>query len=171
MAKIKKNICDYGMPEYYKEFKSKYPKDECPIDAKKFKDVLSGYWSMIADNYEVKYPIKFGYLKIVKEKRRIKFYKGKATNLMVDWGATNKLWAEDPKAKEEKKLRFNTNEHTDGYMYKFWWDRRTSTVKNLSAYSFKMNRTTSRKLAAAVKSGDSSIDYFEKPTMKVIVKR
>lgn len=168
MAKIKKNIADYGMPEFFKAFKDKYPKGECPVDANLFRKITADYWdqigdAMIYDNYEVKFPIKFGYLKIVKEKRKTKFYKDKAINLLVDWGATNKLWKENPEAAKAKRLMYNINEHTDGYMIKFWWDRRTSTVKNLSAYCFKMNRTKARKLATAIKGGDSNIDYYEKP--------
>lgn len=166
---FKKNITDFGMPEFYIEF----VKTHSEFDKKKFSAITQEYWNMVIDamifeNYEVRFPFRLGYLKIVKYKKAPKFVNGVLVNAQVDWGATRKLWEENPEAKTEKKLRFNSNEHSDGYRYTFWWDRRSSNVKNIGAYSFKIARPKARKLAAVIKSGEP-IDFYEHP-MKTIFK-
>ena len=80
--------------------------------------------------------------------------------LRADWKSTKDLWAIDPEAKENKQLVFHFNEHTDRYNLKFFYDKRTSHMKNQTAYQFKVMRKWSRLLNKAVKR-NPNLNYYE----------
>jgi hypothetical protein len=107
---------------------------------------------------------RMGFLKIVKKKIRIQLNPetGKLDTryLKPDWKATKELWSKDQLAKEQKKLVYHTNKHTNGYYYRWYWDKRTSTAVNQLYYKFEACRYNERLISKAVKSGHL-IDAYE----------
>jgi hypothetical protein len=51
------------------------------------------------------------------------------------------------------------NEHSDGYKYLFYWNKRNAMTKNISKYRFIPTRTVKRTLAKYIKNRLK--DYFE----------
>lgn len=102
---------------------------------------------VIKESFEFKIPFGLGYLRIRKNKLEIKIKDGKLVkdNLLPDWTSTRKLWSqlypgksfEEIKQIPNKKLIYFTNEHTDGYVMKWYWDKRITSFKNQSVYSIK----------------------------------
>lgn len=60
---------------------------------------------------------------------------GRITKLAPDWGATKKLWACNPEAKEKKEVLYCFNEHTNGIRYRIVWYLQGIKVPNKSLYS------------------------------------
>ena len=72
------------------------------------------------------------------------------SNLIPDWKATKLLWMENPMARENKKLIFHMNEHTEGYWFRFKWDKSIANFRNKIAYSFVPTRNNKKKLIERV---------------------
>lgn len=81
--------------------------------------------------------------------------------LRPDWKATKELWASDPLAKANKKLVYHLNKHTSGYYFKWYWDRRTSTVHNQFFFKFDPCRWNDRLIPKARTFG-YLVDAYEK---------
>ncbi len=80
---------------------------------------------------------------------------GKPIATCVDWKATKELWKKYPEygKGDNKKMVYHVNEHTDGYRYKFLWDKQaTENVKNKALYSLQPSRANKRTLAAHIKA-------------------
>ena len=101
------------------------------------------------EGFKVTLPYRLGYIQIVKKKMYFKsqLTKGKG----IDWEATNKYG----------KVIHHLNEHSGGYKYLYYWDRRGSKVKNINSYRFIPTRTLKRTLASLIKKDKK--DYFEAP--------
>lgn len=103
--------------------------------------------AMITESFEFKLPYALGSLSIRTNKFEYKIEDGKIINKrnMVDWVSTKKMWAEiypgktssELKEIPNKKLVLFVNEHSNGYMMGFYWDKFHCNVKNQSRYSFK----------------------------------
>jgi hypothetical protein len=81
--------------------------------------------------------------------------------LKVNWKATKDLWAEtygtsgnDPALKEikGKTLIYHENDHSDGWMFRWNWDRSTSLMKHQSRYYYKPVKANKRMLATAIQT-------------------
>ncbi len=83
----------------------------------------------------------------------------KTAHLPIDFKATKLLWLKDPKTREEKKVVRLVNSHTDGFRYRFYWDKRTSNIQNQTVYSFLPARSHSRKLSEVLKNEDITVDF------------
>jgi len=72
----------------------------------------------------------------------------------------NRFYSTDWKTtiKHGKKVVY-LNEHSDGYKYLFYWNRKGSKTKNTSKYRFVPTRTIKRTLAKYIKNRLK--DYFE----------
>jgi len=118
----------------------------------------------IFNGEEIVFPYNMGRLFIRKVKTAVKLdNEGKVINhLPVDFGATNKLWKENPKAAENKILVRHLNKHTNGYVFKFIYNKDRSRFKNKSAYRFEPTRTHKRHLAKLAKSRKNRIDFLIK---------
>ena len=80
--------------------------------------------------------------------------------LPVNWKETNKLWKENPAAKEKGiKIRY-TNEHTNGYTFKIFYLRSKANYNNKSMYQMQFNRDMKRTLSKSIFQG--KIDAFLK---------
>ena len=96
---------------------------------------------------EVTLPARFGTLSIIGKKENIKFDEnGKVKGLAPDWVKTKELWNNNPKAKEEKKLLYHTNSHTDNTRYKVFWSKQRILIQNKILYSLRITRTNKRNI-------------------------
>ena len=81
--------------------------------------------------------------------------------LLVDYKRTRELWERNPEAKKEKKIVLHLNEHTDGYVYGFYWNKTRTKIRNKESYKFKSSRTNARWLNTVIKDESIKVDYFE----------
>jgi hypothetical protein len=95
------------------------------------------------------FPFGLGDLSV--RKKKVKFYinNGKLWNkgTPIDYPKTMDYWKNNSEAFEKKKLIFNLNDHTDGYKYRFHWDKTTISTDWVKPYDFKPTRLVFRKLA------------------------
>lgn len=118
---------------------------------------------MVTENFVFVPPARIGNLSVKKFKRKLREKTtpsgDKILNLPVDWQATRMLWKEHPELKG-KKVVYHTNEHTDGYEFKFVWNNITSNMKNKYFMKFKCMRKLSRRLKDEIKS-NPDFDAYE----------
>jgi len=75
-----------------------------------------------------------------------------ANKLRPDWFKTKRKWlelypektAEEIKAIPNKPIIYHLNEHSDGYVFKWYWDKTTSNIKNQTVYKFEPIRQMKR---------------------------
>ena len=96
---------------------------------------------------EFKMPFRLGSLRI--KKKKMNFSSKLKNKLKIDWKAT----------RENKKVIYHLNDHTNGFNYRWYWEKKNAIIKNKSIYSFQATRTNKRRLAALLKNNE--IDYFE----------
>lgn len=77
----------------------------------------------------------------------------------IDWAATNKLWKENPEAKENKKLIRHLNSHTNGFTAKLTWSN-TKYMALYECWDFEAGRDFNRKLGKILKTVPDSIDRY-----------
>lgn len=103
---------------------------------------------IIKESFEYKIPHGLGFLRIKKRKLRFKLNdKGKIdiNKNIIDWKATWDYWEREYPGLTRKQIKdipgkkvfFQTNEHTDGEVMSWYWDKRTSKIKNIILYSFR----------------------------------
>lgn len=157
---------DFSITDDYKYYKKRVSN---PVEYKVFSNIIKEFHqavseAIIYENFNFKLPRRLGILRVKRFKIKIKLLpngKVDTTKLSPDWQATKKLWARDPEAREKKQLVLHLNRHTEGYTYKFYWHKGSCNVKNHTAYSFKMNRFTTRQLAQLLKDPNRIIDFYE----------
>lgn len=119
---------------------------------------------IIYQNFHFEFPGRLGSLDIRKIERKV--YIDEEGNVVtkhlpVDWGATNKLWATDEKARLAKKVVKHTNTHTQGFIAKWQYHAGYANYKNKSAYTFKPCRDSKLELVKALKS-NNKLDFYLK---------
>jgi len=139
------------LKDIYEESISKdYPK-------RRFLDIAYDFNKYMANSLlegeEIVLPSRLGSLFIAGRKIKPRLEDGKIKGLAPNWKATKELWERDPKAKEEKKLIYYFNEHSDGYRYRIIWSRRKSWFRNKFVYEFKLSRTNARLLSKMIQEG------------------
>ena len=112
-----KNNSDFGILDIYKFYKQEQKGKNKPIvGLKEFRKIIKYHntevcRTIVEDTEEFRMPYRLGYLRIRKFKQRLKLdANGKldTSNMYADWKATNKLWDENPQAKEAKKIIWHT---------------------------------------------------------------
>jgi hypothetical protein len=160
---------DYGIVDIYNFYKANQEEKELAvIPLATFRKLLKYHNNEVAKNIvehsdEYRIPFRLGYLRVRKFKQRLKLDeegKLKTRHLRANWEATNKLWDENPLAKESKKIIWHINKHTNGYYYKWYWDKRVCNFKNSTVYSLVMSRAHKRAIPQAVKNNEN-LDYYE----------
>jgi hypothetical protein len=154
--------CQYGMGDYARWYSKN---TEAPVSDKIFRQVLKDFLKMnqeitSATGHSFKLPEQCGKIEIRKIKRELEVDEnGKIINkLPINWQATKKLWAENPKAKDKKiKIRY-TNEHTDGYVFHPYYIKRHANYKNKQYYKMQVNREMARNMYNSIMSG--KLDAF-----------
>lgn len=146
----KKIPAHYGMNDYYKFFCEIYGKDK--VSKKRFNSIISEYnekmGELLINDLTYTLPSKMGTLEILKIKRKVyENSEGKIiNNKPIDWKATNDLWKLNKEAAEKKILIRHNNKHTDGYVFKIYYNKRLANYKNKTVYSFKAVREISRNI-------------------------
>lgn len=160
---------DFNVLDMYRLYKNKC-KDSGkePVGLSDYRKLLKEFNSKICkyiveESGEYRMPYRLGYLRIRKFKGRLKIDPdGKliTKHLQVDWVATKQLWEENAEAKADKKIIWHTNRHTDGYYFKWYWDKRACNITNSSVYSLVMTRANKRSIASTLKQNEN-LDYYE----------
>jgi len=140
------------------------------VDRATYSKIVSDFNQMVCEeimyeNFEFKLPARMGDVSIKKYKPKMEFDENGlliTRSLPVDWKATNELWAENPEAKEAKKLVRFTNEHTKGYISKWYYGKASANYRFKSGYVFKASRANKREIAKILKDEDLNIDYYTK---------
>lgn len=135
-------------------------KRECKdiVDIKTYLLISSLYikflMEKVIEGFEVTLPAMMGTLKIVGLQQKVRFDEdGKIIGLSPNWKKTMEFWNSNPQAKEEKKLIYNTNEHSSGIRYKFLWSKRRILTSNKTIYSLIMTRANKREVYHKVING------------------
>lgn len=149
----------------YKKFKKEHPEYK-KLTFEQFKRVIRTYNTMIMDyvletGKEFKLPFGFGVITINKKKQVVFFEKDgvKRVVLAVDWKTTKELWEKNPEAKENKKVIFLTNEHSEGYRFKWLWFPKSARFMMADVWIFTPSRRSSRTLAQKLKDPHRSSFY------------
>lgn len=148
--------------ENYERFLKKYGISESTLSFDKFKKNIH-YCNWMYIEYalrtgnKISFPHGFGSLVVTKKiLQRYKIHNGvKYNNLRINW----------QKTKEIGKRVYHTNEHSDGYNYKWLWFAKDSRLRLRHLYVFKACRYASREIAKYVKKKDAQYGqmYLEWP--------
>jgi hypothetical protein len=106
---------------------------------------------VLDEGQDVKLPYRLGNVFIFKRKQT-NYGSVSDTNrsgLLIDFHAT-KIYG---------KTMFHTNEHTNGYKYRYRWDRHLVNIPNANKYQMVMTRANKRSLAQTLRLGIR--DYIE----------
>ena len=115
----------------------------------------------VYDGEEITLPARLGTLCVIGRKTKFRIGEdGKPKNLAPDWVSTKKLWDSNEKAKEEKKLLYHLNLHTNGTIYKYLWSKRNMIVENKIVYSLKMTRANKRAVNKLILQGKQYTTKF-----------
>lgn len=150
------------MPDYYKFYSKNY---DHFVDRKRFNRIITEYNKgiidlMINSNMDYTIPHLLYELNIRKVKRKPRIVDGKLiNNIPIDWKKTNKLWDEDPEAKELKLLVRYDNTHTSGFVYKIYMKKFKANVKHKTFFKFLPTRFFKRSLSKRIK--DINKDNFD----------
>jgi hypothetical protein len=163
-----KLTADYRVKDIYKDLTTDVPYITFSAFIQEANDSLLK--EVIYNNMQIKLP-GMGHIEIRKRRPRILDKAGniKKRALKIDYKATKDLWKElyPDKSKEEiKELRdkpvvYHTNKHSDGYIYKFVWDKLTCNMPFKSFYRFKAARGYTRLLAKELKKENCKLDFYE----------
>lgn len=169
-----------GLPEIYTFFKKKFTKKEREspafIDYKTFSSVVKDFNQelsrmIIEDAVEFKMPLRLGFVRIKKYKKKPQL-KPDGTidkkNMSINWKASKELWAKEYPGKTSEELKeihhkplvYHLNEHTDGYGFLLYWNKKGSNAINRSIYSMVFTFSNNRHLASILKR-DIKVDYYE----------
>lgn len=131
---------------------------ENPInDLKKYINIANEYnkflFEKVLDGEEITLPGKMGTMYIIGTKQKITFNEEGKPILPIDWVKTFQLRKNNPIAKEEKKVIYQLNQHTNGVRYKIHWSKRRILVENKTLFSLRMTRTNKRAINKAIEQG------------------
>jgi len=125
----------------------------------------------IEESMEITFPYRTGRLRIKKYKPNLFTHDGKfiKERLAVDYQESKRYWEKEYPGLEMEEIFkipgktyvYYNNEHTDGYKYKFLWEKYGMVnVPGKSAYRFIPTRTIKRQLATWSKSPERKNDYY-----------
>jgi hypothetical protein len=186
----RKKVVHSNMSDMYEFYKSNYKN---PVSKSEFIKVCLFFNralanKIITESFEFRMPYRLGKLRIKTGKQKLKIKDGKldTKKMPIDWNTTKSVWREmypglswdknwnilssELKEIPNKKLVFHTNEHNNGYINRWYWDRTVANVKNYTAYVFKPVKggimddeyyCGKRGLAAWIKNDERTNEYFE----------
>jgi len=166
LGKIKTDYTQNDLYKYYiktSNFDLEMPREKFNKIIKRFNRELVKL--LLYKNFEFKMPYTLGSLRIRKGKSAgIKHDENGnliKRKLLIDYKRTKELWNRDPVAKDTKKVVLHLNEHSDGYVYGFYWNKTRGRIRNKEGYRFKTSRTNARWLSSVIKDESIKMDYFE----------
>lgn len=160
----------HTIKDIYKFYKNeKKDNGEKYLDERTFKRILYATnrkisKSIIENALDYKMSWKMGYLRIKKNKIKYKFENGrlKPRKKLIDWGESWKMWHRlyPGKTRKEineikgKSLVLYTNEHTNGEVMRWYWDKKMCIVPNKTSYIFQPVKQNRVKLKNWINNGN-----------------
>ena len=155
---------DYVFNEYCK---LKNPKVDKKLYKKIFEDFGTQILKAIVDEGRDYYmPNGLGSLRIKKRMLMFKFKPSGDINLRstgcgVDWGNTRKMWRDYPESKEQKKVLYYTNDHSNNWKYSFMWNKNVGKGNtNDKLFSLKVDRAMGKRYLAKVVKQGKQAEYY-----------
>ena len=149
--KSAKNTKSYTIASFYNSYLTDIEPDTVyDIDYTRYRAIVTDYFmylrqKLIEEGKMIKLPYRMGNVQIIKSKPK---HLDKRS-LRIDYQAT----------KEYNKLILLTNEHSDFFKYRFWWNKIDMVVPNKSQYQLVATRANKRRLAQIIKNKE--LDYEE----------
>lgn len=163
-----KLVADYRVKDVYKDIQTDIPYNVFSAFIQEANEAVMT--AMIFENLEIRIP-SMGSIQIKKSIPSVLDKNGnlKKKALRVDYQGTKMLWKEkypgmsieEIKQIPDRPIVYHKNKHSDGYIYKFIWDKLTCNMPMKSFYSFKAARGFTRMLAKELKQDGTKIDFFE----------
>jgi hypothetical protein len=141
----------YTIQDTYKAYLDKYPEDSVYyLTYNEYKVITTSYFKHLADklvrkSMTVTLPFRLGDVSVDKHKPVYKALK----KMVIDWDRSKEL--------NTQVRQFNT--HTNGFIYRFHWDRKKIVLDNKTSYIFSASRANKREVARLIKTKQN--DYFE----------
>jgi hypothetical protein len=166
-----------GLWQAYKDFRIKYRLIYPEIDRKKYVSLCHLINTTLSDriikeSMDFRMPHRLGTLSIRKSKLKICVKNGKLekNKMIVDWGKTWEYWNKEYPGMTRKEINaidgkiaiYNMNEHTNGYIMGWNWDKSTCNIHNQTVYSFRPTKRNRLALAEWIKSDEKTNDYYLK---------
>lgn len=146
-----------------------------PLSLKKYKEVCYNFnmklsEAIIKQSFEFRIPYKLGTLRIRKNKQKFTIIEGKLKpkKKMIDWYNTRYvLWKrlypgktlEELKKIKDKPLVLFTNEHSNGEIMRWYWNKKYSRVINARFYQFRPVKQNRLNLSKHIKDENRENDY------------
>ena len=134
----------YTIPSFYNDYLDSIEKDTVyDIPYEQYRKIVTDYFLYLRDELLekskcVKLPYRLGSIQIIKSRPK---YLDKRS-LRIDYQAT----------KQYNKLIFLTNEHSDMFKYRIYWDKHDMITPNKTQYQLIMTRANKRYLAQIIKN-------------------
>jgi len=149
----RKNVVQdpYTIQDSYLDYVTQYPEGSINyLTYAEYRDITTMFFKHLVDrivykSLTVTLPFRLGEITVEKHKPAYKSLR----NMVIDWDRSKEL---------SKQVR-QFNEHSNGYIYKFHWDRRKCITPHHASYVFKPSRSIKREVARLVKTKEN--DYFE----------
>lgn len=163
-----------GLWDAYKDFRQEYKLVYPEIRRKEYVSLCHEINNalidkIIKDPMEFRMPYRLGTLSIKKNKIRLNVKNGELdkNKLIPDWGKTWEVWQRDYPGltrKEifdirDKKVIYNMNHHTNGFIMRWVWDKGTCFVPNHSVYYFKPTKANRLELSRWINNEERDMDY------------
>ncbi len=164
-----------GIRDSYKRFRDKHPLEE--INEKKYKEIAYAITKTISEkiikeSLILKLPYRLGTISVEKSKSNIVVVDGKLqkNRMIPDWQKTWELWYQEYPGKTRKEIWeipdklmvYNMNEHSNGYVYSWVWNKVNTNVKNMSVYKFRPVKQNRLDLKDWIHSDERENDYYLK---------
>lgn len=159
-----------GIKDIYALYKlDKIEKNESYISYKKFSTIVYNLnievsKAIIEDAFQFKMGYRMGYLRIKKYKMKFKFKDGRLcpNKKITDWGSSRKLWyrlypgktLKELKEIKDKPIIYYTNEHTNGEIMKWYWDKTFCNIPNRTIYNFEPVKQNRLNLIKQIRDGN-----------------
>ena len=149
--KSAKNTKSYTIASFYNDYLTNIEPDTVyDIDYTKYRAIVTDYFmylrqKLIEEGKMIKLPYRMGNVQIIKSRPK---HLDKRS-LRIDYQAT----------KEYNKLILLTNEHSDYFKYRYWWNKVDMMVPNKSQYQLVATRANKRRLAQIIKNRE--LDFEE----------
>jgi len=176
MEKYKHRVqVNSGLWDAYKDFRKTYKLIHPEVDRRKYVEIchminirLSD--KIIKESLEFRMPHRLGMISVKKDKLEIRVKDGKLLKgkMVIDWAKSWELWNSEFPGKTRKEINaikgklaiYTMNEHTNGYVMRWKWDKSTCNVDNQSVYWFRPTKRNRLALASWINSEERVNDYY-----------